>query len=159
MGRYVCATPASLTTATTDQRQELGALIWKDSNLYMYVKVASASANAASAGRTMYRTATAFEVSDDYSVAMSNAPAGLAIGVIAKSSFGYILVNGNYASALIVSGAVSLGDALYGSATDGEVSGGTDATTAYALGGIVGVAYEDGGTAGTTIGMLVQCSY
>ena len=93
--------------------------------IYKYVQISASSATAGSVGRAFYKTATANVVSDDYTGGdgLYNAPAGIGISTIAKSSFGFILIDGYYASLRKeASAAITANDMLVGSTTDGAVT-------------------------------------
>lgn len=116
--------PYDVTTeASTSRRFDLG-YTFKDPEtgfVYQYVKIHASSANAASVGRCFFNTvADEFIVSDDLTSGMAPADfAGVAVGTIAKGSYGFLLIDGDYDDVLKITGAVTAGVLLGPGTTDG----------------------------------------
>jgi len=128
--------------------------------IYKYVLI-HASSTAASAGRLFYNTATWNTVSDDYTggAGLPEQPAGVAVGVIAASSYGWIMVEGYYSDVLKKTGAITIGDFLQGCSTDGKVVTRTGLTyTAAIAAGTIGIAGETVTAAITTVSALIRCN-
>ena len=110
-----------LTGSSTTQLMNLGDLV-KDTegNIYRYVQIHTADAQAVTDGEVLYlRSTSSFIVSPDMSAMLGVRPVGVAIGAIAAGSYGFMLVSG-FHDAVWTDGAVSEGDALVGHSTDGE---------------------------------------
>ena len=90
----------ALTASSTTQKYALGERRPEDDgNVYEYVKN-HASGAAIAAGSVCYRSTTITTVATDVTNGLSQMPAGVGVGAIAPASYGWILVEGVYASVL-----------------------------------------------------------
>ncbi len=145
-----------LTYSNTDIEFTLGDTFDLDGCTYMYVQISASSANAASAGRVFYETGVTGVVSDDYTAALSKKTAGVALGTIAKSSYGFILKKGLKTAVLKAAVATTAGLYALPSSTDGAA--GCQASAGAALSslpmGVWTATYSAGAASGT---MFVDC--
>lgn len=101
---------------------------------YVYVQLSASAANAAANGTVLYSSSTdANVVTDDISTTNANLVRGVAIGAIAKGSYGWIQTWGGHSAVKTDGGDdIAIGDAIIGDTTvDGvcdSVLGGTAPT-------------------------------
>lgn len=127
--------PNAWTDSSTDLLYTVGAKAEDPDtgDIYEYVKVASTSANACSAGRLMYYSGTSGEVTDDYSDLTVLLPAGIGVGAIAISSYGWILKEAATVDILKTATTASAGGFVVPSSTDGKVDAITIGTAIVTL--------------------------
>lgn len=153
-----------LTDTSTTAEEEKGIIRWEFNSTnneweaYKYVQLDSSAANAAAAGTVLtYKNGYGYVVTDDISASKQNFVAGVAIGTIAKGSYGWIKIWGYY-SAVKTNGDddISKGDALIvDSSTDGtcdSVAAGTAPTHK-----ILGIAAADDVDGSNTVAALITC--
>jgi len=133
---------------------KVGVLHQDDSgNIYRYVKNAAASATLAN-GNVVCPTTTQWEITVDYSDAVTKKAAGIAISALTVSTFGWILVDGKH-SAVWTDAGVAAGDGLVAHSVDGEADSLVTTTENHLVFGFAETA--DTTTDQHTVAAIIQC--
>lgn len=101
---------------------QLGAILEKDGCVYQVVKVKSTSSAITAGIPVCWSDFDDFTVSAEIDDIKRNYAAGLAVGTITAGSYGFIQVAGPYSAAISDGLVAAAGDALFMSATDGQLT-------------------------------------
>ena len=118
-----------LTATSTTRKVTPGTARTVGDETYVYVQVSASAANAAASGTVLYATLDDSNiVTDDISTTHQNLVRGVAIGAIAKGSFGWIQTWGDHSAVKTDGGDdIATGDAIIG---DPSVDGVCDSVAA-----------------------------